>query len=90
MNRYKFFRLNGLFFVLLLQSHVLLAQEKNKINLDDVKIEGEGFGMNQFFQKQGKQTDLDKHLKIKKNFREEILDEVPFEMKKRKKKVTKK
>ena len=57
----------------------LYGQQK-KINLEDVKIQGEGVRRSQLSLSQGDRTDLEKHLTIRKDFRKEIIDELPPEL----------
>ncbi len=59
--------------------------QQKKINLDDVKIQGEGLRGSQISLGKGDRTDLEKHLTIRKNFREEIVEALPLELDSKKK-----
>ena len=54
--------------------------QQKKINLDDVKIQGEGLRGSQISLGKGDRTDLEKHLTIRKNFREDIVSALPPEL----------
>ena len=58
-----------------------IAQEQ-KINLEDVKIEGEALSQSISLSKKDR-TDIEKHLKIRRDFREEILGDLPLFLKSR-------
>ena len=66
-----------LFFIVFLTS-VSSGQQK-KVDLEDVKIQGEGLNKKISLSKKDR-TDIEKHLKIRKDFREEILSDLPPSM----------
>ena len=74
---------------LALTSPLSLGQQK-KINLDDVKIQGEGMRGSQIDLGRNGRTDLEKHLTIRRNFRKDIVDALPVELEAKKDKKTKK
>lgn len=75
-----------LFFILCQGS---LARDK-KINLKDVKIQGQGLDNSKIFLSNKDRTDVEKHLKIRKNFREEILSDLPPSVQSKKRSKSKK
>ena len=74
-----------LFFVLFQASS---AQNK-KIDLKDIKIQGQGLDQSKLDLSKKDRTDVEKHLKIRKNFRKEILMDLPPELRSEKKKKKK-
>ncbi len=65
-----------LIFFIVTMGQVSFGQEK-KINLEDVKIQGEGLDSSRISLSKKDRTDIEKHLKIRKDFREEILSDLP-------------
>ncbi len=59
----------------LVMGQVSYGQQK-KVDLEDVKIQGEGLNQRISLSKKDR-TDIEKHLKIRKDFREEILSDLP-------------
>jgi len=63
------------FFIFIVTSEPLLAQEK-KVDLGEIKIEGEGAG-SLFDLRNFKKTNIEKYIKEKDNFRSTIEVELP-------------
>lgn len=59
--------------------------EEKKINLKDVKIQGEALNSPLSLSRKDR-TDIEKHLKIRTDFREEILGDLPLFLKSKAKK----
>ena len=66
-----------LFFILFLTMGQISFGQKKKVNLEDVKIQGEGLNNSRISLSKKDRTDVEKHLKIRKDFREEILSDLP-------------
>lgn len=63
-----------------------LFAQQNKINLEDVKIKGEGLRGSTISLEKGDKTDLEKHLTIRRDFREDIVNALPPEFESKRKK----
>ena len=64
------------FFILFLILSSPSFGQKKKVNLKDIRIQGEGLN-NRISLSKKDRTDIEKHLKIRKDFRKEILSDLP-------------